>query len=280
MKPYLALLQDILDHGRVKQQRATLASTGVQPTTLAVFGRQVRYDLSEGFPLVTTKRVPFRMVVAELLWFLSGSTNNNILRDQKVGIWDAWADQETGDLGPIYGQQWRRWQCVGGGEWDQIARLVAGIREVIADPRASVGRRLILTAWNPPDMPQTKGPSACHTMTQFDVTDGKLSCQLYQRSADMFLGVPFNIASYALLTALLAKVTGLQAGEFIHTFGDAHIYDNHLEFVREQVKRSVRPLPRLVLHDSITSIDDIRPEQIALEGYAPHPAFPKAEVAV
>src|SRR5262245_47676610 len=204
MRQYLDLLRQILDRGRWKQQRAVLASTGQKPRTLALFGLQARYDLNDGFPLVTTKRVPFRHVVEELLWFLSGSTSNRDLEARGVTIWREWADPETGELGPIYGQQWRRWEYPGG-TFDQIDHLVRAIRAVKADPEHPAGRRPILPAWTPPEMGRTRGPSACHTLSQFDVTDGRLSCHLYQRSADMFLGVPFNIASYALLTHLFAR---------------------------------------------------------------------------
>lgn len=278
MKAYLDLLADVLAHGERKEQRAKLKG-GAPVRTRAVFGRQLRLALADGFPLVTTKRVPFGSVRNELLWFLTGSTNNRDLNALGVTIWDEWADPVTGDLGPIYGKQWRNWEGPNGTSVDQIAYLVDGIRAVVADPQASVGRRLVLSAWNPIDIPRTKGPSACHTLAQFDVTRGRLSCQLYQRSADMFLGVPFNIASYALLTHLLAHVTGLAVGDYIHTFGDAHIYENHLDAVRTQLAREPRPLPRLRLDPAIASIDGIRPEQIALDDYNPHPSL-RGEVAV
>jgi thymidylate synthase len=280
VKQYLALLREIVEHGAWKEQRAVLASTGKKPRTRALFGMQARYDLADGFPLVTTKFVSFRAVAEELAWFLTGSTNNNDLLARGVKIWNEWADPATGDLGPIYGAQWRRWATADGGTWDQIARLVDGIRERIADPEASCGRRLILTAWNPPEMPRTKGPSACHTLVQFDVTGNRLSCQLYQRSADMFLGVPYNIASYALLTHLLAHVTGLQAGHFVHTFGDAHIYENHLEQVATQLAREPLPLPRLEIGAHVRGIDDFKSaKDVALVGYQHHPAL-RGEVAV
>jgi thymidylate synthase len=279
MQQYLHLLRKILDEGRWKHQRAKLAGSSASLRTKALFGLQARYDLNAGFPLVTTKRVPFRLIREELLWFLSGSTNNRDLNARGVTIWDEWADPETGELGPIYGQQWRRWQRVGGGTWDQVGELVKNLRALIADPEHPSGRRLLLTALNPPEVAQMRGPSACHTLAQFDVTEGLLSCQFYQRSADMFLGVPFNIACYALLTHLMAKVVGLGVGELIHTFGDAHIYENHLEQVREQLSREPKPLPRLVLDDSITDVDGIRSEQIRLEGYESHPPL-KGEVAV
>jgi thymidylate synthase len=279
MRQYLELLRTVLDEGHWKHQRAKLAGTTASLKTRALFGLQTRYDLNAGFPLVTTKRVPFRLIREELLWFLSGSTNNRDLNARGVTIWDEWADRETGELGPIYGRQWRRWECVGGGTFDQVRTLVNNLRALIADPEHSCGRRLILTAWNPPDIPRTRGPSACHTLAQFDVTEGRLSCQLYQRSADLFLGVPFNVACYALLTHLLAKVTGLGVGEFVHTFGDAHVYENHLPQVREQLTREPKPLPRLVLDDAIRDIDGIQSEQIRLEGYESHPPL-KGEVAV
>lgn len=279
MKAYLDLLRLVLDKGRLKPQRAVLQSTQQRPRALALFGAQSRYDLTEGFPLVTTKRMPFRAVVQELLWFLSGSTSNHDLRARGVTIWDEWADPETGELGPIYGQQWRRWQCVEGGAWDQVRWLVDNMREVMRNPEHHAARRLLLTAWNPPDMARTRGPSGCHTLAQFNITEGILSCQFYQRSADLFLGVPFNVASYALLTHLFAKVCGLGVGELIHTLGDAHIYENHLDQVREQLRREPYPLPRLVVDEGITDIDGIQPEQIRLEGYRHHPAL-RGEVAV
>lgn len=277
MKQYLDLLGLVRRSGNRKQQRAKLAD-GRRPEVLSIFGYQFRHDLTAGFPLVTTKRVPWSAVVHELLWFLSGSTNVAYLRANKVGIWDEWADAQ-GELGPVYGKQWRRWQKPDGTTIDQVAQLVAGIRRVKEDPHASEGRRLLLTAWNPGDMPPSTVPTGCHTMTQFSVTDDRLSCQLYQRSADLFLGVPFNIASYALLTHLLAKITSLGVGDYIHTFGDAHIYDNHFAQVDEQLTREPRALPTLELDDAITSIDDVRAEQIRLLGYTPHPSL-KGEVAV
>jgi thymidylate synthase len=228
MKQYLELLRLIYEKGEEKASRAVLESTGTKPKTRSIFGYQNRYDLTEGFPLVTTKTIPFRQVVVELLWFLSGSTNVDYLRRHGVKIWDQWAD-ECGDLGPIYGKQWRAWEGGDGRKVDQIAKLLKGIEQVKSDATASASRRLILSAWNPADLSKIYGPSACHTFCQFYLNKGRLSCQLYQRSADMFLGVPWNIASYALLTHLVAAVTGLEAFEFIHTFGDAHIYENHFE---------------------------------------------------
>ena len=277
MKPYLDLLREIRTAGTRKVQRATLKSEGRRPDVLSVFGRQIRFDLNSGFPLVTTKRMPWGAIVHELLWFLSGDTNVRYLRENKVTIWDEWADA-SGNLGPVYGKQWRRWEGQRG-TVDQVANLVAGIRKVIADPHASEARRLILTAWNPADMPDPKVPTGCHTLVQFNVTDGRLSSQLYQRSADMFLGVPFNIASYALLTHILAKLTGLEVGEYVHTFGDAHIYDNHFEAVDEQLKREPYPLPRLEIVGDITSIDSLKADQFKLVGYQSHGRLP-GEVAV
>src|SRR5215211_1818512 len=277
MKPYLDLLREIRTTGTRKAQRATLRSEGRRPDVLSVFGRQIRFDLSKGFPLVTTKRMPWGAIVHELLWFQSGSTNVRYLRENKVTIWDEWADAD-GELGPVYGKQWRHWEGPQG-TVDQVANLVAGIKKVVADPHASEARRLILTAWNPADMPDPKVPTGCHTLVQFNVTESRLSSQLYQRSADMFLGVPFNIASYALLTHVLAKHTGLDAGEFVHTFGDAHIYDNHLEAVNEQLRRAPFGLPQLEIVGDVPSIDHVRADQLKLIGYQSHGRLP-GEVAV
>jgi len=277
MKPYLDLLREIRTTGTRKAQRATLRSEGRKPEVLSVFGRQIRFDLNAGFPLVTTKRMPWSAIVHELLWFLSGSTNVRYLREHKVTIWDEWAD-EKGELGPVYGKQWRHWEGPRGSV-DQVANLVAGIRNVIADPHASEARRLLISAWNPADMPDPKVPTGCHTLVQFNVTDGRLSSQLYQRSADMFLGVPFNIASYALLTHLLANHTGLGVGEFVHTFGDAHIYDNHFEAVDEQLRREPLPPPRLEIAGEIRSIEEMTADQCRLVGYQSHGRLP-GEVAV
>lgn len=277
MRQYLDLLRDVREHGVRKPTRAVLPSTGRKLTALSVFGRQIRFDLSGGFPIVTTKRVPFGVIAHELIWFLKGSANIAYLTDHGVTIWDEWAD-ETGELGPVYGTQWRSWQTPDGRSIDQIAQVVGGIKEVRNDPTASVGRRLIVSAWNPADIDRMALPP-CHTLFQFSVTEGRLSCQLYQRSADLFLGVPFNIASYALLTHLTAHVTGLQAGEFIHAFGDAHIYENHLDQVDEQLTRAPYTLPRLQLDPTITSLDDVQRDQVHLVGYQSHPAL-KAEVAV
>lgn len=277
MKQYLDLIAYVRKHGKRKAQRAQLAD-GRRPDVLSVFGYQFRHDLNAGFPLLTTKKMPFAAIFHELVWFLSGATNTTYLRANKVSIWDEWADT-NGELGPVYGKQWRRWHKPDGGTVDQIANLVSGIRTVIDNPNASEARRLLLLSWNPGDLPDPKVPTGCHTLSQFNVTDGRLSCQMYQRSADLFLGVPFNIASYALLTHLLARVTGLEVGEYIHSFGDAHIYENHLAQVDEQLKREPRPLPSIEVDTAVTSIDDVRLEQIRLTGYDPYPAL-RGEIAI
>jgi len=277
MRQYLDLLRDVREHGVRKPTRAVLRSTGEKIDALSVFGRQIRFDLSEGFPLVTTKRTAFGAIVHELIWFLRGSTNIAYLKEHGVSIWDEWAD-ERGELGPVYGKQWRSWTAADGRSIDQIAALVAGIRAVIADPTASVGRRLIVSAWNPAEVAEMALPP-CHTLFQFNVTEGRLSCQLYQRSADLFLGVPFNIASYALLTHLVAHVTGLEPGEFIHAFGDAHIYTNHLDQVDEQLTRAPLPLPRIEIAPEVSDLSKIDRDQIRLVGYQSHPAL-RGEVAV
>lgn len=264
MRQYLDLLQDILDHGVPKKDR-----TGVG--TLSVFGRQLRFDLGQGFPLVTTKRIHVKSVIHELLWFLRGETNVRSLQAAGVTIWDEWAD-EHGELGPIYGRQWRRWEVPGGGYVDQLAEVVEQIR---TNPES---RRLLVSAWNVADLPRMALPP-CHVLFQFYVANGRLSCQMYQRSADVFLGVPFNIASYSLLTMMVAQVTGLQPGEFIHTFGDVHLYVNHIEQARLQLSRQPRPLPRMILNCEVKSLFDFRYEDFRLEGYQPHPAIP-APVAV
>lgn len=263
MKQYLELLNHILDHGVQKPDRT---GTG----TLSVFGHQMRFDLADGFPLLTTKRVHTRSVFGELLWFLRGDTNVEWLHANDISIWDEWADAD-GELGPIYGRQWRSWPTRGG-EVDQISQVVEAIR---ADPDS---RRHIVSAWNVAELDDMALPP-CHALFQFYVADGRLSCQLYQRSADVFLGVPFNIASYALLTHMVAQVCGLRPGEFVHTLGDAHLYCNHLEQTRRQLTRAPRGLPTLRLNSEVTDLFDFTLADIELTGYDPHPAI-KAPVAV
>lgn len=269
MQPYLELLETLLARGEEKPDRT---GTG----TLSIFGYQMRFPLAAGFPLVTTKKIHLKSVVHELLWFLRGDTNTTYLNENGVRIWDEWAD-DRGDLGPIYGRQWRAWPARDNNTIDQISDVVQAIKR---DP---FSRRLIVSAWNPADLPAMR-LAPCHCLFQFYVAEGKdgirrLSCQLYQRSGDAFLGVPFNIASYALLTEMIAQVTGLEPGDFIHTFGDVHLYQNHLEQARLQLSRAPRRLPRLKLNPSVTSIFDFRFEDIAVEDYDPHPAI-AAEVAV
>ena len=264
MKQYLNLLQRILDEGAVKTDRT---GTG----TKSIFGHQMRFDLADGFPLLTTKKLHLRSIIHELLWFLRGDTNIQYLHDNKVTIWDEWAD-ENGELGPIYGHQWRSWPDYDGGTIDQIANVVDLIKH---HPDS---RRMIVSAWNVAEVNQMALPP-CHTLFQFYVADGRLSLQLYQRSADTFLGVPFNIASYALLLQMMAQVTGLQAGEFIHTTGDTHLYLNHLEQAHLQLTREPRPLPRMVLNPAAKDLLDFRYEDFQLEGYDPWPHI-KADVAV
>ncbi|WP_029353118.1 thymidylate synthase [Bosea sp. 117] len=264
MRQYHELLERILREGTRKDDRT---GTG----TLSVFGHQMRFDLSEGFPLVTTKRLHLKSIVHELLWFLAGDTNIAYLKANGVSIWDEWADA-NGDLGPVYGHQWRSWPTPEGGVIDQIAQVVADIR------RNPDSRRLIVTAWNPADVSKMALPP-CHLLFQFYIADGRISCQLYQRSADTFLGVPFNIASYALLTHMVAQVTGLKPGDFVHTLGDTHIYLNHLEQVHEQLSRAPRALPKLVLNPEVKDLFAFRFEDVAIEGYDPHPAI-RAPVAV
>jgi len=264
MKQYLQLLKHVLDEGFPKDDRT---GTG----TLSVFGYQMRFDLNEGFPLVTTKKVHLRSIIHELLWFLKGDTNIKYLKENKVSIWDEWAD-ENGDLGPVYGKQWRSWQTPDGRQIDQISRVVENIKN---NPDS---RRLLVVAYNPGEVENMALPP-CHAFFQFYVSNGKLSCQLYQRSADIFLGVPFNIASYALLTHMMAQVTGLGVGEFIHTLGDAHLYSNHLEQARLQLTRSPLPLPILKLNPAIKHIFDFKFEDIEIVGYEAHPSI-KAEIAV
>ena len=258
MRQYHELLRLILERGRPKTDRT---GTG----TLSVFGHQMRFDLGAGFPLVTTKKVHTKSIIHELLWFLRGDTNTRYLNEHGVSIWDEWADPD-GELGPIYGYQWRSWPAPGGGTIDQIAEAVRQIRET------PDSRRIIVSAWNPADLPKM-ALAPCHALFQFYVADGRLSCQLYQRSADVFLGVPFNIASYALLTAMMAQVTGQNPGEFILTLGDAHLYSNHLDQARLQLTRDPRPLPVLRLNPAITSIFDFTAEDIAIDSYTPHPAI-------
>jgi thymidylate synthase len=264
MRSYLDLLERILEEGARKNDRT---GTG----TLSVFGHQMRFRLADGFPLLTTKKLHLRSIIHELLWFLSGDTNIKYLRDNKVTIWDEWADA-NGDLGPVYGSQWRHWKTADGREVDQIAQLVKGLRE---NPDS---RRHLVSAWNPGEIPKMALPP-CHALFQFYVANGKLSCQLYQRSADVFLGVPFNIASYSLLTLMLAQVVGLEPGDFVLTLGDAHLYLNHLEQARLQLTREPRPLPRMRLDPSVKELLDFRFEHFTLEGYDPHPAI-KAEISV
>ena len=264
MKQYLDLLRHVMDHGTPKEDRT---GTG----TLSVFGHQMRFDLAAGFPVVTTKKLHLKSIIYELLWFLRGDTNIQYLNDHGVRIWDEWAD-ERGDLGPIYGYQWRSWPSPSGEHIDQIDRV---IREIQDNPTS---RRLIVSAWNVADIPRM-ALAPCHLLFQFYVSEGKLSCQLYQRSADLFLGVPFNIASYALLTMMIARVTGLRPGEFIHTFGDAHIYTNHQEQVRLQLSREPRPLPTMVLNPAVKTLADFQYEDFALDRYDPHPRI-AAPIAV
>jgi len=264
MQQYHQLLRHILDNGIQKGDRT---GTG----TLSVFGYQMRFDLREGFPLVTTKKCHLRSIIHELLWFLKGDTNIGYLKENKVSIWDEWAD-EQGDLGPVYGYQWRHWPDGKGGEIDQIKNLIQQIR---TNPNS---RRLIVSAWNVADVDDMALPP-CHLLFQFYVAEGRLSCQLYQRSADVFLGVPFNIASYALFTMMVAQVSGLEAGEFIHTFGDAHLYNNHLDQAKLQLSREIRPLPDMKLNPGVKDIFEFRYEDFELLNYNPHPAI-KAPVAV
>jgi thymidylate synthase len=264
MRQYLELMERILADGVEKRDR-----TGVG--TISVFGHQMRFDLRAGFPLITTKKVHLKSIIYELLWFLRGDTNIKYLKDHGVSIWDEWAD-ERGELGPVYGQQWRSWPSSDGSAIDQIGGVVQAIR------RNPDSRRLIVSAWNPAEVDKMALPP-CHCLFQFYVARGRLSCQLYQRSADVFLGVPFNIASYALLTLMVAQVTELEPGDFVHTLGDTHLYLNHLEQARLQLSRSPRPLPRMGLNPAVTDLFKFRYEDFALEGYEPHPHI-KAKVAV
>ncbi|TAM94046.1 MAG: thymidylate synthase [Rhodanobacteraceae bacterium] len=264
MQLYLDLLRDVLENGAVKGDRT---GTG----TRSVFGRQIRMDLAQGFPLLTTKKLHVKSIVHELLWFLRGDTNIGYLKEHGVGIWDEWADA-NGDLGPVYGRQWRAWRAPDGRTIDQIARVIEQIRH---NPDS---RRMIVSAWNVGELDRM-ALMPCHALFQFYVSNGKLSCQLYQRSADIFLGVPFNIASYALLTCMVAQVCGLERGDFVHTFGDLHLYSNHVEQAQEQLTRTPRPLPKLVLNPDVRSLFDFRFEDIRIADYEPWPAI-KAPVAV
>jgi thymidylate synthase len=264
MQTYLDLLRLVRERGVERQDRT---GTG----TRSVFGHQMRFDLGRGFPLLTTKKLHLQSILHELLWFLSGDTNTGYLKAHGVSIWDEWAD-EAGNLGPVYGAQWRSWPARDGGTIDQIAEVARALK---ADPYS---RRHIVTAWNPADLPSMALPP-CHCLFQFYVAKGRLSCQLYQRSADVFLGVPFNIASYALLTMMMAQVTDLEPGEFIHTFGDVHLYLNHFEQADEQLRRLPGPLPRMALNSDVRSIFDFTHDDVTLTGYKPHPAI-KAPVAV
>ncbi|MGN6478893.1 thymidylate synthase [Luteibacter sp.] len=264
MQPYLELLRHVLDHGAEKADRT---GTG----TRSVFGWQMRYDLAKGFPLVTTKKLHLRSIIHELIWFLQGDTNIAYLKENGVSIWDEWANAD-GDLGPVYGRQWRAWPTADGKVVDQIAWVVEEIK------RNPDSRRLIVSAWNVGELPKM-ALMPCHTMFQFYVANGKLSCQLYQRSGDIFLGIPFNIASYALLTHMIAQVTGLEVGDFVHTLGDAHLYSNHIEQAQKQLAREPRALPKLVLNPEVKNIFDFRFEDVSIVDYDPHPAI-KAPVAV
>jgi thymidylate synthase len=264
MREYLDLMQKVLEEGTVKTDRT---GTG----TRSIFGHQIRFDLARGFPLITTKRLHVKSIVHELLWFIRGDTNIRYLKDRGVKIWDEWAD-DNGDLGPIYGAQWRSWPARDGGTIDQLAKVIATLRT------SPDSRRLLVTAWNPADVDRMALPP-CHCLFQFYVAKGRLSCQLYQRSADVFLGVPFNIASYALLTHIVAHVTGYRPGEFIHTFGDTHLYLNHIEQAQEQLKRQPLELPRLIIRRDVKEADDFRYEDFEFAGYQSHPHI-AAPVAV
>ena len=258
MKQYLDLVRHVMEHGVDKEDRT---GTG----TRSVFGYQLRCNMADGFPLLTTKKVHLKSIIYELLWFLRGDTNVRWLQEHGVRIWNEWAD-ENGDLGPVYGSQWRAWPDGNGGTIDQIAQVIDQIKNT------PDSRRMMVSAWNVAEVPTMKLPP-CHSLFQFYVAEGKLSLQLYQRSADLFLGVPFNIASYSLLLMMVAHVTGLEPGEFVHTFGDAHIYRNHFEQIREQLSREPRPLPHMVLNPEVKSIDDYKYEDFTLEGYDPWPAI-------
>ena len=264
MRPYLDLLRHVLDHGTPKSDRT---GTG----TVSIFGAQLRFDLSAGFPLLTTKKVHLKSIIHELLWFLKGDTNVKYLRDNGVSIWNEWAKPD-GELGPVYGYQWRSWPAPDGRHIDQIAQVIDMLKK---NPDS---RRIIVSAWNVADLDKM-ALMPCHAFFQFYVADGKLSCQLYQRSADMFLGVPFNIASYALLTLMVAQVCGLEPGDFVHTFGDTHVYNNHMAQVTEQLSRAPRALPAMKLNPAVKNILDFKYEDFTLEGYDPHPLI-KAPIAI
>lgn len=264
MNQYEDLLRHIFEHGTWKSDRT---GTG----TRSMFGAQIRFDLSKGFPLITTKKVHLKSIIYELLWFIKGETNTRYLKEHGVSIWDEWADA-NGDLGPVYGHQWRSWPTPDGGHIDQLAEVIHTIKN---NPDS---RRMIVSAWNVADLPKM-ALMPCHSFFQFYVADGRLSCQLYQRSADMFLGVPFNIASYALLTMMVAQVCGLQPGDFVHTFGDAHIYSNHFEQVELQLSRTPRPYPQMKINPAVQSILDFTYEDFELVNYDPHPGI-KAPVAI
>jgi thymidylate synthase len=287
--PYLTLLNHVLAHGVRKSTRAVLGSSGGRVDALSVFGVMLRHDLSEGYPLLTTKRVSFDVVAHELCWFLSGSTNIRYLRKHGVTIWDAWADPETGDCGPIYGKQWRAWYSFDWRMWfgigravrrkiDQLSRVVEDIRKVASQPGHAMSRRLLVSAWNVADLRYMALPP-CHYAFQFSITNGRLSCMVTMRSADIFLGVPYNVASYALLTHLIAQVTGLVPGELIFSFGDLHLYENHVEQAMVQLARQPRPLPTLVLDPDVKCIDDFRREHASVKAYRPHGKL-EGEVAV
>ena len=305
MEQYLELLRHIRQKGVRKPTRTRSPSTGCELDAFSVFGYQIRFDLGDGFPLVTTKEMPFQVIAGELLWFLSGATNIRSLLAQKIRIWTDWPldryrretghtiskaefekriveDEEFaaewGDLGPVYGKQWRAWETAGGAAIDQISQVIALIKEVIRNPRAPEARRLVISAWNVGDICRM-AIAPCHTLFQFDVTQGRLSCHLYQRSADVFLGVPFNIASYSLLTHLIARDVGLEVGHYVHTFGDAHLYENHLDQVDAQLTREPKPLPRLLISPAAPGLFAIRTEHLSLKGYAHDPKI-EGEVAV
>ncbi len=256
MQEYLDLLEHVMETGVDRMDRTGTGTRGV-------FGYQMRFDLAKGFPMVTTKKLHLKSIIHELIWFLAGDTNIRYLKENKVRIWDEWAD-ENGDLGPVYGKQWRRWETADGRVIDQVTSLIEAIK------KNPYSRRHIISAWNPADVDEMALPP-CHCLFQFHVANGKLSCQLYQRSADIFLGVPFNIASYALLTHMVAQVCDLEVGDFVHTFGDAHIYSNHFEQVREQLRRSPKPLPTLWLNPDIKSVFDFTSADIKVKGYEAHP---------